>query len=338
MRIGLVYDLRDEYSALGFSEEETAEFDSPATIDALEHAIRAAAGFDVVRVGRGQALAARLVAGERFDLVFSIAEGLRGRSREAQVPALCELFDQPYVFSDPLTMAASLDKAWAKRIVRDAGVPTASFAVVESSAGEVKGWVEFPAFVKPLAEGTGKGCERASMVADASSLKAAVDSILIRFGQPALIERFLPGREFTVGVVGNGRAARVVGICEITLNIGAEQGVYSLANKELSEELVTYTPADDPAARRAGELALTVYDALQCRDAARIDFRCDEAGEPVFLEANPLAGLHPTHSDLPILAAQNGIGHEALIAMILDAAFARYGLSRGDRERAKAIA
>ncbi len=337
MRIGLVYDLRDEYRALGFSEEEIAEFDSPATIDALEHAIRAA-GCDVVRIGRGQALAARLVAGERFDLVFSIAEGLKGRSREAQVPALCELFDQPYVFSDPLTMAASLDKAWAKRIVRDAGVPTASFAVVESSVNEVKDWEDFPAFVKPLAEGTGKGCERASMVASPAELKSAVDSILIRFRQPALIERFLPGREFTVGVVGNGYAARVVGVCEITMNTGAEQGVYSLANKELSEELVTYTRAGDEAARRAGQLALIAYRALQCRDAARIDFRCDDMGEPVFLEANPLAGLHPSHSDLPILAAQNGIGHEALIGMILDAASGRYGLSRRDRKRAKAIA
>lgn len=337
MRIGLVYDLRDEYRALGFSEEEIAEFDSPATIDALEHSI-GAAGCEAVRVGRGQALAARLVAGMRFDLVFSIAEGLNGRSREAQVPALCELFDQPYVFSDPLTMAASLDKAWAKRIVRDAGVPTASFAVVESSADEVKGWDDFPAFVKPLAEGTGKGCERASMVSDAASLKAAVDSILIRFSQPALVERFLPGREFTVGVVGNGGAARVVGVCEITMNTGAEQGVYSLANKELSEELVTYALAGGYPARRSAQLALIAYRALQCRDAARIDFRCDAQGEPVFLEANPLAGLHPTHSDLPILAAQNGIGHETLIAMILDAAFARYGLSRGDRECTKAIA
>ncbi|MGB6968763.1 MAG: hypothetical protein WBD76_05825, partial [Methyloceanibacter sp.] len=123
MRIGLVYDLRDDYRALGFSEEEIAEFDNVDTIDQLAGALQAL-GCEVERVGRGQALAARLVAGTRFDLVFSIAEGVKGRSREAQVPALCELFDQPYLFSDPLSSAACHDKAVAKRLVRDAGVPT----------------------------------------------------------------------------------------------------------------------------------------------------------------------------------------------------------------------
>jgi D-alanine-D-alanine ligase len=125
MHIGLVYDLRDDYRALGFSEEEVAEFDNLDTIDQLDGALQAL-GCAVTRVGRGQALAARLAAGERFDLVFSIAEGVRGRSREAQVPALCELFDQPYVFSDPLTMSASLDKAVTKRLVAAAGLPTPS--------------------------------------------------------------------------------------------------------------------------------------------------------------------------------------------------------------------
>ena len=126
MRIALVYDLRDDYRALGFSEEEIAEFDNIDTIDQLDGALRAL-HCEVVRVGRGQVLAARLAAGERFDLVFSIAEGLKGRSREAQVPALCELFDQPYLLSDPLTSAVALDKAVAKRLVRDAGVPTPAF-------------------------------------------------------------------------------------------------------------------------------------------------------------------------------------------------------------------
>ncbi len=149
MRIALVYDLRDDYRALGYSEEEIAEFDSVGTIDALAGALEAL-GCEPVRVGRGQALAARFVAGERFDLVFSIAEGLKGRSREAQVPALCELFDQPYLFSDPLTAAASLDKGVAKRLVRDAGVKTPSFAVAHRCASEVAGWTDFPAFVKPL--------------------------------------------------------------------------------------------------------------------------------------------------------------------------------------------
>jgi D-alanine-D-alanine ligase len=290
MRIALVYDLRDEYRALGYSEEEIAEFDSVETIDHLAGALEAL-GCEPVRVGRGQALAARLVAGERYDLVFSIAEGLKGRSREAQVPALCELFDQPYLFSDPLTAAASLDKAVAKRLVRDAGVPTPAFAVAERSASELAGWLDFPAFVKPLAEGTGKGCEAASLVQTQAELFAAATRVLERYGQPALVEQYLPGREFTVGIVGNRDDARVIGVCEILLKPQAEANIYSLHNKELCEELVIYAPASDDEARLAGTRALQAYRALECRDTARIDFRSDARGEPYFLEANPLAGL-----------------------------------------------
>jgi D-alanine-D-alanine ligase len=337
MRIALVYDLRDDYRALGYSEEEIAEFDSIGTIDALAEALEALV-CEPVRVGRGQALAARLVAGERFGLVFSIAEGLKGRSREAQVPALCELFDQPYLFSDPLTAAAALDKAVAKRLVRDAGVKTPSFVVAHGSASELAGWTDFPAFVKPLAEGTGKGCEAASLVYNHDELEAAATRVIERYRQPALVEQYLPGREFTVGIVGNGDDARVLGVCEILLRENAEANVYSLHNKELCEELVIYAPASDPEALLAGSRALDAYRALECRDTARIDFRSDAHGEPYFLEANPLAGLNPWHSDLPILAAQNGIAFTALIGMILDAGLARYGLSRsvGERERKRA--
>jgi D-alanine-D-alanine ligase len=332
MRIALVYDLRDDYRALGFSEEEVAEFDSVATIDALAHALETL-GCEAVRVGRGQALAARLVAGERFDLVFSIAEGVKGRSREAQVPALCELFDQPYLFSDALTMAASLDKAVAKRLMRDAGVKTAAFAVAEKDAREAAGWTDFPAFVKPVAEGTGKGCEAASLVHTPAELEAAVTRVIERYKQPALVEQYLPGREFTVGIVGNGDGARVLGVCEILLKEHAEANVYSLHNKELCEDLVIYAHADDAEARLAGTRALEAYRALECRDAARIDFRSDAEGEPYFLEANPLAGLNPWHSDLPILAAQNGVDFVALIGLILDAGLGRYGLALPGEER-----
>jgi D-alanine-D-alanine ligase len=332
MRIALVYDLRDDYRALGFSEEEVAEFDSVATIDQLAGALEGL-GCEVIRVGRGQALAARFVAGERFDLVFSIAEGVKGRSREAQVPALCELFDQPYLFSDALTMAVSLDKAVAKRLVRDAGVKTPTFAVAEKSTSEIASWADFPAFVKPLAEGTGKGCEAASLVSNQAELQAAATRVIERYRQPALVEQYLPGREFTVGIVGNGDDTRVLGVCEILLRENGEANVYSLHNKELCEDLVIYAPADDEVARLAGTRALQAYRALECRDAARIDFRSDAKGEPYFLEANPLAGLNPWHSDLPILAAQNGVEFEALIGMILDAGLARYGLARPSEER-----
>jgi D-alanine-D-alanine ligase len=331
MRLGFVYDLRDEYLAMGFTAEQVVEFDTQATIDEIAGGLESL-GHAVERIGHGRKLAQRLAAGHRFDLVFSIAEGLRGRNREAQVPALCELFDQPYVFSDALTMAVALDKGVAKRLVRDAGVPTAPFLIVETGQEDLSGWRHFPAFVKPIAEGTGKGCELASKVDGPSALRNAARALVHRFAQPALVEAFLPGREFTVGILGNGEAARVIGVMEISLKADADQDIYSMRNKEECERLVTYTKADDAEAWRAAERALQAYRALGCLDTCRLDFRSDAAGQPVFIEANPIAGLHPTHSDLPMLAAMHGMAYAELLDGIVSAAASRYGLA-GRKQR-----
>lgn len=332
MRIGFVYDARDDYRALGFSEEAVAEFDTAETLDEIE-AVLVRIGHTVDRIGHGRALAALLVAGVRWDLVFSIAEGVRGRAREAQAPALCELFDQPYAFSDPLTLAAALDKGVAKRLVRDAGVPTTPFAVLEraSMANEVD--LGFPLFVKPVAEGTGKGCEAASRVSSHRQLRTVAQQLIARFGQPVIVEPYLAGREFTVGLVGNGEAARVIAVLEVILREEAEAGVYSLLNKERCEHLVHYRLADDVEAKAAADSALRAYHALGCRDAARLDFRSDAAGVPMFLEANPLAGLHPSHSDLPILSTMAGLSYDSLMAEIVDAASARYAIGLAKARR-----
>ena len=333
MRIGFVYDLRDEYLAAGYSELEVAEFDSPATIDEIEAAL-VRLGHDVDRVGRGQNLARRLAAGEHFDLVFSIAEGLKGRSREAQVPAVCELFEQPYAFSDPLTMAATLDKAVAKRIVMAHGVPTATFAQLRTVEDADAAALDYPLFVKPVAEGTGKGCDAASIVMNMDDLRQSAARLIERFAQPVLAETYLPGREFTVGILGTGDAARVIGIAEITVREGADDPVYSYENKEACEETVVYTLVDDDEARRAGTIALQAYRALDCRDAARLDLKSDASGLPHFLEANPIAGLHPTHSDLPIIAELSGLGYDNLIAGIIASAAQRQGVIVGSEEPA----
>jgi D-alanine-D-alanine ligase len=334
MRIGLTYDLRDDYRALGgFSEEALAEFDSEETVAALEAAIRAM-GHQTERIGHIRELARRLVAGERWDLVFNFAEGGAGRSREAQVPALLEAYGVPYVMSDPLTQAVGLDKAVAKRLVRDAGVPTAPFAVVAGDADALACPLPFPVFAKPVAEGTGKGCTPASRVETPAALVAVARALRARFGQPVLVEPRQPGREFTVGIVGNGAAARVLGVLEIRLRDGAEPEVYSYDNKELCESRVDYALVDDGEARAAASAALAAYRALDCRDAARIDLRSDAAGQPQFLEANTLPGLHPTHSDLPILARQAGIGYHHLIAGIVEAACVRLGLAPPQRTAA----
>ncbi|WP_323775717.1 D-alanine--D-alanine ligase [Leisingera sp.] len=325
MLIGLTYDLRDDHQGSGLSNEAMAEFDSPETISAIETVLRSL-GHQTQRIGHVRSLAQRLVAGDRWDLVFNIAEGLHGRAREAQVPALLEAFGIAYTFSDPLTQALGLDKAMAKRIVRDAGIPTAPFAVLETSADDCSLCLRFPVFLKPLAEGTGKGCEHASKAADRQQANAVAHSLRQRFRQPVLAECFLPGREFTVGLLGNGTEARVIAVMEILLLETAEAEIYSFQNKEQWESRVSYRLANDAEASAAGTAALAAYQALGCRDAARIDLRSDAMGQPHFLEVNTLPGLHPSHSDLPILSAKAGLDYSNLIAEITSAAIRRIGL------------
>lgn len=329
MRIGLVYDLRDDYLAAGYSELDIAEFDTPDTVHAIADTLKRL-GHVVISVGRGQVLAEHLVGGERFDLVFSIAEGLAGRSREAQVPALCEMFDQPYVFSDPLTMAATLDKAVAKRIVRDHNIPTAPFALLHTPHEADTVNLAFPLFVKPVAEGTGKGCSNASRVDTHDALRTVAGDLITKFSQPAIAEAYLPGREFTVGIIGTGDAANVVGVAEVIVRAEADDPVYSFENKENCETMVVYKLAADAEAIACAEAALAAYRALDCRDAARLDFRSDANGVPHFLEANPIAGLHPSHSDLPIIAELSGLGYDALIAAMIQSASTRYGIPAKD--------
>jgi D-alanine-D-alanine ligase len=322
VRVGLVYDLRDDYRELGFADEELAEFDFVGTIDAIDGALRSL-GHDTERVGNVRALAHSLADGARWDLVFNTAEGVRGFGREAQVPALLEAFEQAYTFSDPLASALTLHKGMAKRVLRDAGVPTAPFHVVGDEAELAAVTLPFPLFVKPVAEGTAKGIDAGSRVAEPGALAARCRLIWAKYAQPALVEPFLPGREFTVGVLGAGAAARAIGTLELKLRASAEPGVYSYLNKEHSEERVDLPLADAEAAAKVEPVALAAWRALGGRDAGRIDLRLDAAGEPMVLELNPLPGLHPTHSDLPILWSALGRRYEALIEAIVASAAAR---------------
>jgi D-alanine-D-alanine ligase len=323
MHIGLTYDLRRDYLAEGFSHEATAEFDAEETIDALADGI-AACGHTVTRIGHGRALAQQLVAGARWDMVFNIAEGMYGRAREAQVPALLELYHVPYVGSDPLVCAATLDKAVAKALVRDAGARTPRFAVVRHAEECARVALTFPLFAKPVAEGTGKGISHASRVTDPAQLRQVCTTLLAQFQQPVLIEEFLPGREFTVGIVGTGVQARVVGVMEIVFFNAASGAIYSYDVKEEWEEHVRYERLAPGALRDDVEAtALAAFRALECRDMGRVDIRLDGDGRAHFIEVNPLPGLRPGHSDLPILAEMAGMSYHALLRAILDSAIAR---------------
>ncbi|BDD89233.1 D-alanine--D-alanine ligase family protein [Desulfofustis limnaeus] len=325
MRIGMTYDLRDDYLAAGFGEEETAEFDRLSTIEAIEGAIRSM-GHEPVRIGNLMSLVSQLAAGQRWDLVFNIAEGLYGFGREAQVPALLDGYRIPYVFSGPLVQAITLHKGIAKHIIRDSGLATPAFSVVNTAADITAINLPYPLFAKPVAEGTGKGVTPASKISDPGQLQNTCTQLLATFKQPVLVETFLPGREFTVGIVGNGDDARSIGIMEVILLEQSEPEVYSYHNKEFCEELVEYRAVDDPEARATEELALQCYRVLGCCDAGRVDLRSDAHGRPHFIEINPLAGLHPEHSDLCIIATKYGIGYQELMARIITAAIVRHGL------------
>lgn len=325
MKVGLTYDLRSEYLREGYSEEETAELDSPVTVEALEQTLQSL-GFATERIGHIRNLTQRLACGHRWDLVFNIAEGLHGLGRESAVPALLDAYRIPYTFSDPLVLALSLHKGMTKRIIRDLGIPTTEFAVVHDEREAEAVDLAFPLFAKPVAEGTGKGINAGSRIEDRRQLAERCRFLLARFRQPVLVERFLPGREFTVGIIGTGAEAEAVAVMEVILNANAEKDAYSYLNKEECDQRVEYRLVRDAAGAEAAEVALRAWRGLGCRDGGRLDLRADERGRPSFMEVNPLAGLHPQHSDLPILCRLAGVEYRELVERIVRSALRRTGL------------
>jgi D-alanine-D-alanine ligase len=310
---------------MGFTPEEAAEFDEPETIDGVSHALQTL-GHEVIKIGHVRSLLDRLGRGERWDLVFNICEGTGGLSREARVPAILDVYEIPYVFSDPLAMSLTLHKGLAKRVVRDLGIPTAPFYLV-NQPGDISGIdLPFPLFVKPVAEGTGKGIGADSKVWNQEQLSGVCKQRLEKFRQPVLVERFLPGRELTVGIVGSGQRARVIGMMEVLYKENEATGIYSLENKARYEEFIHYRVPEKEVYKDCEKVALDSWAGLGCVDGGRVDLRLDEYGIPNFMEVNPLPGLHPEHSDLPILAKLAGIGFNELIGMILGEALIRVGI------------
>lgn len=309
-------------------DDEEEEFDSPETIEALAAVIRGL-GHEVELIGDAVALARRLTSGPLPDFVFNIAEGRgEGRSREAYVPAILEAFGVPYSGSDPLTLAVALDKDYAKRIVRAAGVPVADWVqVIGGDLGPVASdlaKLPWPRIIKPAFEGSSKGIRNASLVKNADEQAAIVADMASRYQQPLLIEEFIDGDELTVGVVGN-RPPEVIGIMRVVPRNHTGPFVYSLEVKRDWEQQVRYecpaqlSPADSAAVAR---IALLAWHALGCRDVSRIDFRLRQ-GVPYFLEVNPLPGLSPKTGDLVLLSGYQGLTYPELVGKIFAAAVER---------------
>lgn len=324
MRIGLTYDLRSWYLERGYTMDETAEFDKEETVVALENEL-IHLGYETVRIGNVFELVEKLAAGERWDMVFNIAEGLYGDGRESVVPALLDQYRIPYVFSGPVVMGVSLNKYLTRLVVAAAGVPVCPGIIAVSAANlDDLSSLEFPLFVKPVAEGTGKGITSRNVVRDRDSLIRLVTELLDIYKQPVLIEEYLPGREFTVGVTGHGAAAKVTGGMEV---ICRDNLPYSVEVKENYENYVKYRVYDEDMKAECDAVALGAWRALGAVDAGRVDMKADRHGRMCFIEANPLAGLNPVHSDLPMLSRMNGLQFSTLMEMIMNSARKRYGLA-----------
>lgn len=340
MKIGLTYNLRstakpaaaDSHAAnppsANWPDDAEEEFDSAETIQTLGSVLESF-GHEVELLGDGMPMLRRLVGGSRPDLVFNFAEGTgTGRCREARVPAVLEMLDIPYTGSDPLTLAATLDKPCAKQLVRGAGLATPDWLVVDGDIAEFRSrlaTMPLPVIVKPACEGSSKGIHQTNLVEEAVRLQEVVEQMAGLYRQPVLVEEFIDGDELTVGVVGH-RPRKVLGIMRVVpTDQGDQPFIYSLEVKRNYMDRVRYEcPAQlSPADTRAVETAaLAVWRALGCRDVGRIDFRLRNH-VPYFLEVNPLPGLNPLTSDLPIMARALGIEYSELIGRIVQAAVER---------------
>jgi D-alanine-D-alanine ligase len=322
MIIGLTFDLQSEYLAEGFTREEVAEFDKEETIFGIEQSLQRL-GHTTLRIGSVKRLTERLVKGERWDLVFNICEGVYGIGREAQVPAILDAYRIPYTFSDPLVLSLTLHKGIMKRVVRDMGVATPDFNVISAPSDIVAIAMPFPLFLKPVAEGSGKAISEKSVVHNRKELEEQALHLLESSGQPVLAEEFLPGREFTTGIIGTGDDASALGTIEINYNEHVKTKIYSYDIKNEYEKFVTYIIPDTAMCEQCAELALTVWRGIGGRDAGRVDIRLDKNGKPNFIELNPLAGMNYIHSDLPIIAYRNGLTYDYLMERIIRSATQR---------------
>jgi D-alanine-D-alanine ligase len=329
MEIGIAYDLKSDFQTNSDDPEDRfEEYDNQGTINGIAAAIEAC-GHRPRFLGGGRRFIEQVLA-KSPELVFNIAEGYGTRSREAHIPSVLEMLHIPYTHSDPLTLAATLDKAIAKRLVAAQGWPTPGFAVIGElgQLGDLR--LRFPVITKPLFEGSSMGIRKASRVADEVALHEQIERLLSDYQQPVLVEEFCNGPEFTIGVLGNGSKAGVIGVMEIRPRQGSiDEFVYSLEVKRNYLEEVEYCiPPNRPAAllKKVERLALHAYRALDCRDVARVDVRVDADGQPKFIEINPLPGLNPITSDIVILSTGAGISYDTLISRIIAAACERYGI------------
>ncbi|BCR84009.1 D-alanine--D-alanine ligase family protein [Aspergillus chevalieri] len=344
--IAFFYESISLYRSRGYSVEECVELDQDETIEAIAQSLRSN-GYEVVLVGDVKELVNRIAKGEheKWDLAFSISEGMHGVGREAQVPGLLEAYRIPHALSDAATLALCLDKGKTKMVLEHQGIPTAPFAVVPalwtpngSTAKTVSQLLEksihaeelkdFPLFIKPACEGSSKGIYPFSKVTSPSELENGVKKLQARFlGQSILVEKYLTGNEYTVSLLGTGNSAKVLGSLQVNWSNPADGGFYTVSNKneQGNEHLDQFVDAhNNPEVQAAEDLALRTWHALECCDVGRVDVRFGANGKPYVLELNPLPGLRPQWSSLVQTAEYHKISHEVLLGRIVESSLQRY--------------
>ncbi|MDR0842310.1 MAG: ATP-grasp domain-containing protein [Acidobacteriota bacterium] len=346
MKVGLTYNMKREDTEEsqeppgGVSVDSQAEWDAPETIAAISAAI--GERHDVILIDAAVDAAKdawEVLRKTRPDIVFNIAEGSTGPCREGYIPSILEHLGIPYTASDPLTLNICLDKSRTKEILAYHGIPTARFRVITGRDDHCPGGApHYPLVVKPLYEGSSKGIYDNSLVRTRGEMIERTTWLMGNYRQPALVEEFLPGREFTVAILGNGDKARALPIVEILFDSLPEGGnpIYSFEAKWVWDQSsnplrIFECPArlDEKLKTEIENLCLDAYRVLRCRDWCRVDVRLDAEGLPHILELNPLPGVLPQPEDnscFPKAARAAGMGYNQLINAVLDIACERYGL------------
>ena len=334
LRVGLVFETFDTYAReSGDPSDAQAEYEPWATVELLEEAL-GRLGHETIRMGSPHALLASLSESRppAVDVALNIAEGFGGRNREAWAPVLLEMAGIPCLGSDALTLSLSLDKAWANDRARSVGIPVAPQCVLASADEAEKADLPaaFPLFVKPRGEGSAKGIRLSSRVEGRAALVAEVRRVVADYAQPALVEAFLPGAEYTVMVTGHD-PCRVWPVLQRALESSSRIGLHALGH-ESSRDWDHVTPGELTAELEANlkAAAAVVFEAFECRDFARIDFRMDATGKATFLELNPLPTFAPDGT-FGVLAELEGRPVTALLAEVLEQALHRVGFQQAER-------
>lgn len=318
--------------------DKIAELDSSETIDYVREALMAGGNEVILIEADGDAYGKLKEERRDIDIVFNIAEGLRGESRESYIPAICDMLEIPYTGSGVLTLGLCLNKVRTKEILRYYGIPTPDFWLFRSKDEklDLKLELKFPLIVKLLHEGSQMGLSRDSIVCSEEDLRDRVAYLMHEYGEPVIVEEFLDGREFTVGILGNEEPI-ILPIVEALFEEGQKMRLFTPDKPllpfipkgvaiNLKERSVCPADVDEDLRREIEEIALNAYRALDCRDWCRIDLRMTRDGDiSNVLELNPIAGIDPSYL-LPRAAKAAGISYERLINMILEFGAKRYGL------------